>query len=88
MIVVVVVLIVVTLMLLLHLSVVRAQKEEKRLRDWVWANMNDAFANPSTKLENDGCLIRHHFVKRTVARNLVVPSLVMRPSIRIPNVCE
>jgi hypothetical protein len=63
--------------LILHLSVVRSQKEEKKVRGWVWINTNDMLANPLTKLENDGCL-DIELLNKTLKENWWCPKYVYK----------
>ena len=42
--------------LVLHLAYIREQKDEGRVRAWVWCDTKDMLANCLTKLEKDGSL--------------------------------
>ena len=46
----------VNLAMTLHMSALRAERECKRVRAWVWVDTQDMLANPLTKLNADGTL--------------------------------
>jgi hypothetical protein len=53
----------VNLSMTLHMSALRAERECKRVRAWIWLDTNDMLANPLTKLNVDGTLPQEDLVE-------------------------